>query len=227
MGMSIISAVSGVGRGIKYLSNLNLVLSLILLADLRDLRLVPVRHDHLRDGAGRLHHQLRLAVVRRLRAALPPTPSRRPAGGGQGSFRADIASIYGGGTNRLGLAERLQGRPAGLGYGPGECRRGRRRALRRPEQGRLFGWQAGWTTFYWAWWIAFSPFVGLFLARISKGPHDPRVHPRLRHRTGAGLLCLDDHPGRHGDRSGALRRRRRGDHRGLDHGQAVRHTGLR
>ena len=37
------------------------------------------------------------------------------------------------------------------------------------EQGRQFGWQAGWTTFYWAWWIAFSPFVGLFLARISKG----------------------------------------------------------
>ena len=37
------------------------------------------------------------------------------------------------------------------------------------EPGRQFGWQAGWTTFYWAWWIAFSPFVGLFLARISKG----------------------------------------------------------
>ncbi|HNO75846.1 MAG TPA: BCCT family transporter, partial [Nitrosomonas mobilis] len=37
------------------------------------------------------------------------------------------------------------------------------------EQGRQFGWQASWTTFYWAWWIAFSPFVGLFLARISKG----------------------------------------------------------
>ncbi|NND18277.1 MAG: BCCT family transporter, partial [Silicimonas sp.] len=36
-------------------------------------------------------------------------------------------------------------------------------------QGRLFGWQSGWTTFYWAWWIAFSPFVGLFLARISRG----------------------------------------------------------
>lgn len=35
--------------------------------------------------------------------------------------------------------------------------------------GRLFGWQAGWTTFYWAWWIAFAPFVGLFLARISRG----------------------------------------------------------
>jgi len=37
------------------------------------------------------------------------------------------------------------------------------------NQGRQFGWQSGWTTFYWAWWIAFSPFVGLFLARISKG----------------------------------------------------------
>ena len=37
------------------------------------------------------------------------------------------------------------------------------------EAGRLFAWQKGWTTFYWAWWIAFSPFVGLFLARISRG----------------------------------------------------------
>jgi choline-glycine betaine transporter len=30
-------------------------------------------------------------------------------------------------------------------------------------------WQSAWTIFYWAWWIAFAPFVGLFLARISKG----------------------------------------------------------
>ena len=30
-------------------------------------------------------------------------------------------------------------------------------------------WQNQWTVFYWAWWIAFSPFVGLFLARISYG----------------------------------------------------------
>ena len=27
----------------------------------------------------------------------------------------------------------------------------------------------GWTTFYWAWWIAWSPFAGMFVARISKG----------------------------------------------------------
>ncbi|NNJ67664.1 MAG: BCCT family transporter [Boseongicola sp.] len=30
-------------------------------------------------------------------------------------------------------------------------------------------WQGQWTIFYWAWWIAFAPFVGLFLARISRG----------------------------------------------------------
>ncbi|MEM8580288.1 MAG: BCCT family transporter, partial [Pseudomonadota bacterium] len=34
---------------------------------------------------------------------------------------------------------------------------------------RLSGWQGAWTIFYWAWWIAFAPFVGVFLARISKG----------------------------------------------------------
>ena len=34
---------------------------------------------------------------------------------------------------------------------------------------QLAGWQGGWTIFYWAWWIAFAPFVGLFLARISRG----------------------------------------------------------
>jgi choline/glycine/proline betaine transport protein len=30
-------------------------------------------------------------------------------------------------------------------------------------------WQNGWTVFYWGWWIAWSPFVGMFIARISKG----------------------------------------------------------
>ena len=30
-------------------------------------------------------------------------------------------------------------------------------------------WQGGRTIFYWAWWIAFAPFVGVFLARISRG----------------------------------------------------------
>ncbi|MFV0519829.1 MAG: BCCT family transporter [Lachnospirales bacterium] len=31
------------------------------------------------------------------------------------------------------------------------------------------GWYGGWTVFYWAWWIAWAPFVGSFIARISKG----------------------------------------------------------
>jgi glycine betaine transporter len=30
-------------------------------------------------------------------------------------------------------------------------------------------WLNGWTIFYWAWWISWTPFVGMFIARISKG----------------------------------------------------------
>ena len=33
-------------------------------------------------------------------------------------------------------------------------------------KGEWYGW---WTVFYWAWWIAWAPFVGTFIARISKG----------------------------------------------------------
>lgn len=31
------------------------------------------------------------------------------------------------------------------------------------------GWIGGWTILYWAWWISWSPFVGMFIARVSKG----------------------------------------------------------
>ena len=31
------------------------------------------------------------------------------------------------------------------------------------------GWLSGWTIFYWAWWLSWGPFVGGFIARISKG----------------------------------------------------------
>lgn len=37
------------------------------------------------------------------------------------------------------------------------------------ETFRETNWQGGWTVFYWAWWISWSPFVGMFIARISKG----------------------------------------------------------
>ena len=30
-------------------------------------------------------------------------------------------------------------------------------------------WLGGWTLFYWAWWLSWSPFVGMFIARISRG----------------------------------------------------------
>lgn len=31
------------------------------------------------------------------------------------------------------------------------------------------GWQDNWTVFYWGWWISWSPFVGMFIARVSRG----------------------------------------------------------
>jgi choline/glycine/proline betaine transport protein len=39
-------------------------------------------------------------------------------------------------------------------------------ALEGPEGA---AWAAGWTTFYWGWWMSWAPFVGIFIARISKG----------------------------------------------------------
>jgi len=34
---------------------------------------------------------------------------------------------------------------------------------------RESGWVSAWTVFYWAWWVSWSPFVGLFIARVSRG----------------------------------------------------------
>lgn len=38
-----------------------------------------------------------------------------------------------------------------------------------PYDSTRHAWVESWTVFYWAWWIAWSPFVGMFIARISKG----------------------------------------------------------
>lgn len=35
--------------------------------------------------------------------------------------------------------------------------------------GKSNTWQNAWTIFYWSWWVSWSPFVGIFIARISKG----------------------------------------------------------
>jgi len=37
------------------------------------------------------------------------------------------------------------------------------------EGGATNEWLAGWTVFYWAWWLSWTPFVGMFIARISRG----------------------------------------------------------
>jgi choline/glycine/proline betaine transport protein len=39
----------------------------------------------------------------------------------------------------------------------------------RPFQEEGAAWLGSWTTFYWGWWMSWAPFVGVFIARISKG----------------------------------------------------------
>ena len=169
MGLSIVSAVSGVGRGIKYLSNLNLVLSLILL--LTFVIFGSFLFAMTTYGAALVDYIIHFASLsfgaygpqslESFIAAMPAAAKALP--------EADIQAIYGAGTNAWGsLSSFKEALPASVA------------ALENADQvaaalyetgtqGRQFGWQAGWTTFYWAWWIAFSPFVGLFLARISRG----------------------------------------------------------
>ena len=36
-------------------------------------------------------------------------------------------------------------------------------------EGAMAAWLSSWTVFYWAWWISWTPFVGMFIARISRG----------------------------------------------------------
>lgn len=38
-----------------------------------------------------------------------------------------------------------------------------------PLEGDNRAWLDGWTIFYWAWWISWAPFVGMFIARVSRG----------------------------------------------------------
>ncbi|MQQ10469.1 BCCT family transporter [Epibacterium sp. SM1979] len=163
MGLSIVSAVSGVGRGVKYLSNLNLILSIILLATFvifgsflfamttYATALVDYFLHYVALSFGAFGPQSAADFA----ASLPP----------EAAPFAD--ALRGGATNAWGTFEgfktNLEGEAAALSDSVLQA------AYAAGEPGRQFGWQAGWTTFYWAWWIAFSPFVGLFLARISKG----------------------------------------------------------
>ncbi|GHA62289.1 choline transporter [Amylibacter ulvae] len=109
MGASMMSALSGVGKGIKWLSNINMGLSLFLLA----------------------------------------------------FFLLFGSTFFGMSALVSGLFDYIVQLPKLLftvwradGTDTGDA---------------LASWQGGWSVFYWAWWIAFAPFVGVFLARISRG----------------------------------------------------------
>ena len=52
----------------------------------------------------------------------------------------------------------------------------------------------GWTTFFWAWWLSWSPFVGNFIARVSRGrtvrAYRARVQPCARSRAFIGCMLV-------------------------------------
>ncbi len=169
MSMSIVSAVSGVGRGVKYLSNLNLVLSLILLLTFiifgsfmfAMTTYATALVDYIIHFFSLSFNAYSPMGLAEFTASLPDAVKAIPA--------EDIAALHGGATGPWGSLSGFQeGVPASVAALPDAA------ALTAAiydgaTEGRQFGWQAAWTTFYWAWWIAFAPFVGLFLARISKG----------------------------------------------------------
>ncbi|CAN0078354.1 unnamed protein product, partial [Chrysoparadoxa australica] len=109
LGASTLSALSGVGKGIKWLSNLNMGLSFFLLAFF-------ILFGSTFFGLG--------ALFSGLIAYLTELPSL-------------LFTVWHADGTKTGDA--------------------------------LASWQGGWSVFYWAWWIAFAPFVGVFLARISRG----------------------------------------------------------
>ena len=163
MVLSIISAVSGVGKGVKYLSNLNLVLSLILLLTF----IIFGSFFFAMSTYISAFIDYILNIVQMSFGAYGPQSAAEFAAALPSEAAPHADALRGGATNAWGSFEgftsALEGEAAAL---PVETLQA---AYAAGEQGRQFGWQAGWTTFYWAWWIAFSPFVGLFLARISKG----------------------------------------------------------
>ncbi|WP_201585420.1 BCCT family transporter [Psychrobacter jeotgali] len=103
MCLSIGSALSGVGRGIKWLSNINMVLSFLLLAFFLIFGATMFALEML--GKGIFSYVVNLPAM--------------------------VVTVWDPNTE-------------------------------------LGAWQTSWSIFYWAWWIAFAPFVGIFLARISK-----------------------------------------------------------
>ena len=163
MALSIVSAVSGVGRGVKYLSNLNLVLSMILLLIFivfgSFLFAMTTYASALVDY---IIHYVSLSLV-----AFSPIDMAEFASALPAAAKPFASDLYSGAVNPWGSFDGFVGGLTGGAANLDPITLSA--AYEAGTEGRLFSWQAAWTTFYWAWWIAFSPFVGLFLARISKG----------------------------------------------------------
>ncbi|MDT0380713.1 BCCT family transporter [Streptomyces sp. DSM 42041] len=101
----VVSAVSGVEKGIQWLSNINMVLAALLVVFLFVAGPTVLQLDLIPTSIGAYF------------ADLPEMAARTEASAGD-----DVAT-----------------------------------------------WLSGWTVFYWAWWISWTPFVGMFIARISRG----------------------------------------------------------
>ncbi|MBC3192519.1 BCCT family transporter [Pseudonocardia sp. C8] len=101
----VLSAVSGIGRGVQYLSNINMVLAAILALFVLVVGPTVVILDLIPASVGAYFFEFFKMV------------GRTPASGGE----------------------------------------------------PMLEWLSNWTILYWAWWISWTPFVGMFLARISRG----------------------------------------------------------
>jgi choline/glycine/proline betaine transport protein len=167
MGASTLSALSGVGKGIKWLSNINMGLSFFVLifflvfgSTFFGLSTLFVGiFDFLISIPGNIFAVFQPVSLEAFAANAPTAVASLPAG--------DLAAVHSAATSPWGTLSSFQeGLPATAAILPQEAVAG---AYAAGTEGRLAGWQGAWTIFYWAWWIAFAPFVGVFLARISKG----------------------------------------------------------
>lgn len=167
MGASTLSALSGVGKGIKWLSNINMGLSFFLLIFFLIFgstffglsALVVGIFDYLLSIPANLFAVFQPVSLEAFTANAPAAVASLPA--------ADLAAVHSAATSPWGtLGSFTEGLPAAAASLPEETIAA---AYAVGTDGRLSGWQGAWTIFYWAWWIAFAPFVGVFLARISKG----------------------------------------------------------
>jgi choline/glycine/proline betaine transport protein len=167
MGASTLSALSGVGKGIKWLSNLNMGLSFFILffflvfgSTFFGLTALFVgMFDYVVSIPANIFAVFQPVSLEAFTANAPAAVAALPA--------EDLAAVHSAATSPWGtLGSFQEGLPASAASLPPEAIAA---AYSAGTEGRLSGWQGAWTIFYWAWWIAFAPFVGVFLARISKG----------------------------------------------------------